>query len=76
MRKFALASALALALGGCSDVPDQIHRKLLCLHETNEAYTAVKNVGDTMFLKRVAYADSLCKKPKNINDIEPHRPLH
>lgn len=51
-----------LSLAACSEVPDQVHGKLLCLHETNEAYTAYKNVGDTMFIRRKEFADPLCKE--------------
>lgn len=61
MRLFALA---VLTLAGCSDVPGQVHGKLLCLQETREAYTASKNLGDTVFLRRVEYADVLCKESK------------
>ena len=53
-----------LSLAACSEVPDQVHGKLLCLYDTNEAFTAYKNVGDTMFIRRQMFADPLCKGRK------------
>lgn len=57
-----LTLAALLSLVACSEVPDQVHGKLLCLYDTNEAYTAYKNVGDTMFIRRQVFADPLCKE--------------
>lgn len=59
-----LVLAALLVLAACSEVPNHVHGKLLCLHETNEAYTARKNVGDTMFIQREEFADPICKETK------------
>lgn len=67
-----LALAALLVLTACSEVPDQVpdrlsdqlHGKLLCLHETNEAYTARKNIGNNMLIQREVFADPLCKERK------------
>lgn len=56
-----LTLILTLALAACSDVPNKVHGKLLCLHETGEAYVASKRVGNTVMVRRQEFADQICK---------------
>ena len=62
MRALVLAALLTLA--ACSEAPNMVAGKLLCLHETGEAFTADKNIGDTMFIRRQEFADPICKETK------------
>lgn len=59
-----LALAALSALAACSEVPNHVNGKLLCLHETGEAYTAHKNIGDTMLIRRQELADPICRELK------------
>lgn len=61
MRAMACAALVFMTLG-CSKSPDKLNGKLLCEYESQEAYVAVKNVGDTMFLYRNIHADDKCQK--------------
>lgn len=51
------------ALAACSDVPGQVDGKLLCTHETREAFVASKHL-NSVIVKRQEFADPLCKETK------------